>query len=146
MTTYSLHVISLGFMCPFQPVSWPEVNGVVLNYSATCRSDLDSSQWTCGSIDASRRSCILTVSDDPCHCSLTVTNSAGTSPPAHISIPAHTHAGKSLKGCFTVFGIVRGIHVQLITTFEMVSSWTWILIRSRVICLSGPMATLMNHD
>uniref|UniRef100_A0A8C1BUK5 Fibronectin type-III domain-containing protein n=1 Tax=Cyprinus carpio carpio TaxID=630221 RepID=A0A8C1BUK5_CYPCA len=76
----------------WKPVSWPEVNGVVLSYSATCRSDQDSSQWTCGSIDASRRSCILTVSDDPCHCSLTATNSAGTSPPAHITIPAHTHA------------------------------------------------------
>ncbi|XP_016374762.1 interleukin-6 receptor subunit beta-like isoform X3 [Sinocyclocheilus rhinocerous] len=76
----------------WKPVSWPEVNGVVLSYSATCRSDLDSSQWTCDTIDASRRSCILTVSDDPCHCSLTATNSAGTSPPVHISIPAHTHA------------------------------------------------------
>ncbi|XP_052403833.1 interleukin-6 receptor subunit beta isoform X2 [Carassius gibelio] len=76
----------------WKPVSWPEVNGVVLSYSATCRSDLDSSQWTCGTMDASRRSCILNISDDPCHCSLTATNSAGTSPPAHISIPAHTHA------------------------------------------------------
>ncbi|XP_058652473.1 interleukin-6 receptor subunit beta isoform X2 [Onychostoma macrolepis] len=76
----------------WKPVSWPEANGVVLSYSATCRSDLDSSQWTCGSIDASRYSCILTVSDDPCHCSLTATNSAGTSSPAHIYIPAHTHA------------------------------------------------------
>ncbi|XP_016352793.1 interleukin-6 receptor subunit beta-like [Sinocyclocheilus anshuiensis] len=76
----------------WKPVSWPEVNGVVLSYSASCRGDLDSSQWTCGAVNASRRSCVLTVSDDPCHCSLTATNSAGTSPPAHISIPAHTHA------------------------------------------------------
>ncbi|KAK2900454.1 hypothetical protein Q8A67_008569 [Cirrhinus molitorella] len=73
----------------WKPVSWPEVSGVVLSYSASCHSDLDSSQWTCGSINASRRFCILTISDDPCHCSLTATNSAGTSPPAHISIPAH---------------------------------------------------------
>ncbi|XP_052390244.1 interleukin-6 receptor subunit beta isoform X1 [Carassius gibelio] len=76
----------------WKPVSWPEVNGVVLSYSASCRSDLGSSQWTCGTVNASRHSCVLTVSDDLCHCSLTATNSAGTSPPAHISIPAHTQA------------------------------------------------------
>ncbi|XP_018941822.2 interleukin-6 receptor subunit beta-like isoform X3 [Cyprinus carpio] len=76
----------------WKPVSWPEVNGVVLSYSASCHSNLGSSQWTCGAVNASRRSCVLTVSDDTCHCSLTATNSAGTSPPAHISIPAHTHA------------------------------------------------------
>ncbi|XP_043089451.1 interleukin-6 receptor subunit beta [Puntigrus tetrazona] len=78
----------------WKPVPWPEVNGVVLSYSASCRGDLNSSQWTCGSVNASRRSCVLTISDDPCNCSLTATNSAGTSPPAHISIPAHTHAEK----------------------------------------------------
>lgn len=111
-------------MCMFQPVSWPEVNGVVLSYSASCHSDLGSSQWTCGAVNASRRSCVLTVSDDTCHCSLTATNSAGTSPPAHISIPAHTHAGKSLVGCFSVFRIFSGIKVQLITTVDMVSSWS----------------------
>ncbi|KAK9980236.1 hypothetical protein ABG768_013614 [Culter alburnus] len=76
----------------WKPVSWPEVNGVVLSYSASCRSELGSSQWTCGALNASRSSCVLTVSLDPCHCNLTATNSAGTSPPAHIYIPAHTDA------------------------------------------------------
>ncbi|CAM4586954.1 unnamed protein product [Leuciscus chuanchicus] len=76
----------------WKPVSWPEVNGVVLSYSASCRSELDSSQWTCGALNASRSSCVLAVSTDPCHCNLTATNSAGTSPPAHLYIPAHTDA------------------------------------------------------
>ncbi|XP_050948180.1 interleukin-6 receptor subunit beta isoform X3 [Labeo rohita] len=73
----------------WKPVSWPEVNGVVISYSASCRSELDLSQWSCGIVNASRHFCELTVSDDPCHCSLTATNSAGTSPAAHIYIPAH---------------------------------------------------------
>ncbi|XP_051769017.1 interleukin-6 receptor subunit beta isoform X1 [Ctenopharyngodon idella] len=76
----------------WKPVSWPEVNGVVLSYSVSCRSELDSSQWTCGALNASRSSCVLIISVDPCHCNLTATNSAGTSPPAHIYIPAHTDA------------------------------------------------------
>ncbi|KAL0201525.1 hypothetical protein M9458_004712, partial [Cirrhinus mrigala] len=58
------------------------VNGVVLSYSASCRSELNLSQWSCGVINASRCFCILTV--------LTATNSAGTSPAAHIHIPART--------------------------------------------------------
>ncbi|XP_067309435.1 interleukin-6 receptor subunit beta isoform X2 [Pseudorasbora parva] len=72
----------------WKPISWPEVNGVVLSYSASCHSELDS--WTCGALNASRSFCVLTVSVDPCNCSLMATNSAGTSPPAHIYIPAHT--------------------------------------------------------
>ncbi|XP_077078521.1 interleukin-6 receptor subunit beta isoform X1 [Siphateles boraxobius] len=74
----------------WKPVSWPEVNGVVLSYSVSCRSELDPSQWTCVALNTSRSSYVLSVSADPCHCNLTATNSAGTSPPAHIYIPAHT--------------------------------------------------------
>lgn len=96
-------------MCLFQPVSWPEVNGVVISYSASCRSELDLSQWSCGIVNASRHFCELTVSDDPCHCSLTATNSAGTSPAAHIYIPAHKRTGKLLMGCFCMFTIFSGI-------------------------------------
>ncbi|XP_065133114.1 interleukin-6 receptor subunit beta isoform X1 [Paramisgurnus dabryanus] len=71
----------------WKPLSWPEANGVVLSYTASCRSDVDSSQWTCGTLDASITSCDLTVSLDACNCSLTAANSAGTSPPSYIFIP-----------------------------------------------------------
>ncbi|XP_057190374.1 interleukin-6 receptor subunit beta isoform X2 [Triplophysa rosa] len=76
----------------WKPLSWPEANGIVLSYTAWCLSDVDSSQWTCGALDASKTSCDLTVSDDACTCSLTATNSAGTSPVSHINIPGHTDA------------------------------------------------------
>lgn len=76
----------------WKPLSWPEVNGVILSYTASCRSDVDSSQWTCGMLDASKTSCNLTVSDDACTCNLTATNSVGTSPVSYIYIPGHTDA------------------------------------------------------
>ncbi|KAA0718574.1 hypothetical protein E1301_Tti013154 [Triplophysa tibetana] len=75
-----------------KPLLWPEANGVVLSYTAWCRSDVDSSQWTCGTLDAPKTSCDLTVSDDACTCSLTATNSAGKSPVSSINIPGHTDA------------------------------------------------------
>ncbi|XP_055057445.2 interleukin-6 receptor subunit beta [Misgurnus anguillicaudatus] len=74
----------------WKPLSWPEANGVVLSYTASCRSDVDSSQWTCGTLDSSKTSCDLTVSLNACNCSLTAANSAGTSPPSYIYIPGHT--------------------------------------------------------
>ncbi|XP_056324298.1 interleukin-6 receptor subunit beta [Danio aesculapii] len=76
----------------WKAVSWPEVNGVVVRYSAWCRSELDTSHWSCPAINASRSFCVLFISDHPCVCSLTAINSAGASPAAYISIFANTHA------------------------------------------------------
>ncbi|XP_073787490.1 interleukin-6 receptor subunit beta isoform X1 [Danio rerio] len=75
----------------WKAVPWPEVNGVVISYSAWCHSQLDSSRWSCAVTNASKSFCVLFVSDHPCVCSLTAINSVGASPAAHIFIPAHTH-------------------------------------------------------
>ncbi|XP_051990466.1 interleukin-6 receptor subunit beta [Xyrauchen texanus] len=76
----------------WKPLSWPEANGDVLSYTVSCCNEVDSSQWTCGTLDSSKTSCILIVSFNQCYCSLTAANSAGTSPTAHLYIPGHTDA------------------------------------------------------
>ncbi|XP_051556900.1 interleukin-6 receptor subunit beta-like [Myxocyprinus asiaticus] len=76
----------------WKPLSWPVANGDVLSYTVSCCNEVDSSQWTCGTLDSSKTSCVLIVSFSHCYCSLTAANSAGTSPPAHLYIPGHTDA------------------------------------------------------
>ncbi|XP_051553367.1 interleukin-6 receptor subunit beta-like isoform X2 [Myxocyprinus asiaticus] len=76
----------------WKPLSWPEANGDVLSYTASCRNEVDSSQWACSALDSSKTSCVLIVSASRCHCILSAANSAGTSPPAHIYIPGHADA------------------------------------------------------
>ncbi|XP_072525345.1 interleukin-6 receptor subunit beta [Salminus brasiliensis] len=67
----------------WKPLQWPDSNGVVLSYAASCWSDHD-----CGYLNSSKTSCVLAVSSHPCTCNLTASNSAGTSPSAHVYIPA----------------------------------------------------------
>ncbi|XP_022534671.2 interleukin-31 receptor subunit alpha isoform X1 [Astyanax mexicanus] len=74
----------------WKPLQWPDSNGVVLRYAVSCWSDSDWSHWDCGYLNSNRTSCVLAVSSHVCTCNLTASNSAGTSPPAHLHIPADT--------------------------------------------------------
>ncbi|KAL6467983.1 hypothetical protein MHYP_G00236600 [Metynnis hypsauchen] len=72
----------------WKPLQWPDSNGVILHYSVSCWSDLDRwDRWDCRHMDTSSTFCVLHVSAHPCTCNLTASNSAGTSPSAHVYIP-----------------------------------------------------------
>lgn len=85
--------VPLASLLP-QPLQWPHTNGVILRYAASCWNELDSSSWDCGHLDFSTTSCILSVTARACNCNLTASNSAGTSPSAHIHIPGDKDAGE----------------------------------------------------
>ncbi|XP_060762210.1 interleukin-31 receptor subunit alpha isoform X2 [Neoarius graeffei] len=74
----------------WKPVQWPHTNGVILRYAASCWDERD--YWDCGHLDSCNTSCILFVSPRACNCNLTASNSAGTSPSAHIYIPGDKDA------------------------------------------------------
>ncbi|XP_047662616.1 interleukin-31 receptor subunit alpha isoform X3 [Tachysurus fulvidraco] len=71
----------------WKPLQWPNANGVILRYAASCQNEPDSSYWDCGHLDSYSTSCVLSVTAHACNCNLTASNSAGTSPSAHIYIP-----------------------------------------------------------
>ncbi|KAI4880625.1 hypothetical protein NFI96_021166, partial [Prochilodus magdalenae] len=71
----------------WKPLQWPGSNGEVVRYNASCWSDLNWTRWKCDYLYSSNTSCVLSVSAQPCTCSLTASNSAGTSPSAHVHIP-----------------------------------------------------------
>ncbi|KAK3513714.1 hypothetical protein QTP70_028764 [Hemibagrus guttatus] len=76
----------------WKPLQWPHTNGIIQRYAASCWNELDSSYWDCGHLDSSSTSCVLSVTAHACNCNLTASNSAGTSPPAHIHIPGDKDA------------------------------------------------------
>ncbi|XP_039531358.1 interleukin-6 receptor subunit beta isoform X2 [Pimephales promelas] len=128
----------------WKPVSWPEINGVVLSYSVSCHSELDSSQWTCGALNASRSSCVLAVSTDPCHCKLTATNSAGTSPPAHIYIPADTDAELPPPQNFSVTPL-DGTRLKVEWTAALNQSESGFVLQWSSVPHSGPASLHWEH-
>ncbi|XP_076837372.1 interleukin-6 receptor subunit beta isoform X2 [Brachyhypopomus gauderio] len=71
----------------WKALRWPDANGVILSYAASCWSDLHRSRWDCGHLDSALTSCVVSVSAHPCVCDLTASNAAGTSPAAQIHIP-----------------------------------------------------------
>lgn len=77
-----------------KPLQWPHTNGVILRYAASCWDELDSSYRDCGHLDSNSSSCVLSLSAHACNCNLTASNSAGTSPSAHIYLPRDKDAGE----------------------------------------------------
>ncbi|XP_036411969.1 interleukin-31 receptor subunit alpha isoform X1 [Colossoma macropomum] len=99
----------------WKPLLWPDSNGVIQHYSASCWSDLDRSHWDCHHLDSSSMSCILHVSAHPCTCNLTASNSAGTSPSAHVRIPGDGGA---------VLPPPADIRVTPLDDFQLKVDWT----------------------
>ncbi|XP_076013410.1 interleukin-6 receptor subunit beta-like isoform X2 [Genypterus blacodes] len=72
-------------------------NGKVLSYNVTCQKEsgvvLENRGSSCEVLDHTRTSCSLLLPTESCFCSLTASNSAGTSPEAQIwllSIPVYS--------------------------------------------------------
>ncbi|KAL2096846.1 hypothetical protein ACEWY4_006053 [Coilia grayii] len=78
-----------------KPLLPGQANGKVLQYMVGCRGQ-EGVDGVCGlgqcggALPAPRLSCQLPVPPHACSCSIWAANSAGTSPPAHITIPSAT--------------------------------------------------------
>ncbi|XP_035384360.1 interleukin-31 receptor subunit alpha isoform X2 [Electrophorus electricus] len=99
----------------WKPLQWPDTNGVILSYAASCWSDLDPPHQDCGRLDSSVTSCVVSVSANPCICNLTASNSAGTSPEAYIRIPGDRDA---------VLPSPVSISVNALDDFQLKVEWT----------------------
>ncbi|XP_066508960.1 interleukin-31 receptor subunit alpha-like [Hoplias malabaricus] len=99
----------------WKPPQWPDCNGVILHYAASCWSDADRSHWECGYLDSSSTSCSLPISAHTWTCNLTTSNSAGTSPAAYIHIAEDGN---------TVLGTPIDVRVTPLDDLQLRVEWT----------------------
>ncbi|XP_017350452.2 interleukin-31 receptor subunit alpha [Ictalurus punctatus] len=99
----------------WKPLQWPHTNGVILRYAASCWDELDSSYRDCGHLDSNSSSCVLSLSAHACNCNLTASNSAGTSPSAHIYLPRDKDAELQPPA---------SIRVYALDDFQLKVQWT----------------------
>ncbi|XP_071368861.1 interleukin-6 receptor subunit beta isoform X2 [Centroberyx affinis] len=74
----------------WKPLPHRLANGEVVSYSVTCRrkdGQVLNSRGGCGVLNHTNTSCSLLLPPERCSCSLTASNSAGTSPEARIWLP-----------------------------------------------------------
>ncbi|XP_049321919.1 interleukin-6 receptor subunit beta-like [Astyanax mexicanus] len=67
-------------------------------FSVQCRvvdSQADVSSGDCTDLSLTNKSCQLTIPPEPCTCTLTMSNSAGSAPPATITIPSQWESGQT---------------------------------------------------
>ncbi|KAF5889812.1 interleukin-31 receptor subunit alpha-like, partial [Clarias magur] len=99
----------------WKPLQWPQANGVILRYAASCRDAQHLSSRNCDRLDSHSTSCVIYVSPHACSCSLNASNSAGTSPSAHIYIPGEED---------TELGPPENISVNALDDFQLEVEWT----------------------
>ncbi|XP_028831052.1 interleukin-31 receptor subunit alpha isoform X2 [Denticeps clupeoides] len=108
------------FTLMWKPLPASVANGYVLWYKVQCWQDQDQDGHdveNCGTVNHSSYSCKLSLPPESCTCSLTASNSAGTSPEANVRIPASIESTGSTMS-------LSGLHVIPLDDHRMEVTWT----------------------